>query len=160
MANDCGIDLSKMQPVDSLKGDDPTDTNLLREMARSASDFICGQEWCERLDRQFLAYGIGGVVAVFFVQIEPRSEDVDRCLWVVVGDVPPAYIVIDDNPTPAEALDAYCSEMANWVHAVENGESVDELIPVNAPPTRENAQQLAERLDYIRSTILPLAQAV
>jgi hypothetical protein len=158
MADDCSVNVDKMKPVDSIEGEDAADTKLLRGMAVEARDFICANEWCEHLDRQYLAYGVGGVVAVFLAQITPASEDVDACLWVVVGDLPPAYIVVEDNPTAADALDAYCSEMEAWVEAVKNGESVDELIPVNVPPTREYAEQLSGRLGYLRSRILPLAR--
>jgi hypothetical protein len=148
-----------MKPVDLIEGEDAIDTSLLREMAANARDFICANEWCEHLDSQYLAFGVGGVVAVFLVQITPASEDVDACLWVIVGDLPPAYIVVDDNPTATDAVDAYCSEMEAWVEAVRNGESVDELIPVNASPTPEYAEQLSGRLAYLRSAILPLARA-
>jgi hypothetical protein len=159
MTNDCPVNIDKLKPVDSIEGEDVFDAKLLREMAIEAREFICGQAWCEQIDRQLLAYGIGKVVAVFLIQITPRSEDVDAWLWVVVGDLPPAYIVVEDNPTAADVLDAYCFEMEAWVEAVENGESVEELIPVNAPATLEYAEQLSGRLKYLRSTILPLVQA-
>ena len=159
MADDCPVNVEKMKPVDSIEGQDAVDTKLLKEMAVEARNFICAKEWCEHLDRQYLAYGVGGVVAVFFVQITPLWEGVDTCLWVIVGDLPPAYIVIEDNPTAADALDGYCSEMEAWIEAVPNGESVDELIPVNVPPTNEYAEQLSGRLVFLCSRILPLARA-
>jgi hypothetical protein len=127
-------------------------------MAIEAHDFIREQEWCESVDHQHLAYGVGGVVAVFLFQIIPRSEDIDQHLWVIVGDLPPAYIVVEDNSTAADALDAYCSEMEAWVEAAENGENIDDLIPVNAPPTLANAEQLKGRLQFLRSEILLLAR--
>jgi hypothetical protein len=156
----CPIDVSKMQPVDLIEGDSVVDTDLLKQTATEAYNFICGQDWCEHVDRQYLAYGVGGVVAVFFFQITPSAKDVDSCLWVIVGDLPPAYLVVDDSPTAADALDGYCSLMMEWVEAVEAGESVDELIPVNASPTIENAEQLKGRLQFLRSEVIPLAMAV
>src|ERR1017187_10666819 len=159
MTDDCGVEISRMTPVDSIEGESVIDTNLLRRMATEARDFIGTQDWCEHIDHQYFAYGVGGVVAVFLFQITSRFVDIDECLWGIVGDLPPAYIVVEDNPTAADALDAYCSEMESWVEAVQNGESVDELIPVNVPPTREYAEQLSGRLGYLRSEILPLAQA-
>jgi|ERR1035438_918715 hypothetical protein len=156
MTNDCPVDINKMKPVDSIEGDSIVETNLLRRMATEACDFICAQEWCDHVDHQYLAYGVGGVVAVFLFQIAPRFEEVDTCLWVIVGDLPPAYIVAEDNPTAADAIDAYCSEMKAWVEAVEKGESVADMIPVNAPATRDYAGQLNGRLEFLRSKILPL----
>jgi hypothetical protein len=159
MTNDCPIDISKMTPVELMEGEDADDIRLLKEVAVEARNFVSSHEWCNRVDRLYLAYGVGGIVAVFLVEVTPHSDEVDKCLWVIVGDLPPAYIVVDDNPTAADALDAYCSEMEAWVEAAKEGASVDELIPVNVPPTREYAEQLGGRLRYIRSKILPLAQA-
>lgn len=155
----CPVDIGKMQVADLIKRDSASDTELLRKMATEANEFMREQDWCERVDHQYLAYGVGGVVAIFFFQIIPRSEDVDSCLWVIVGDLPPAYIVADGNPTAADALDGYCSEMEAWVEAVRKGENVDDLIPVNAPPTFANAEELDGRLGFLRSKILPLVKA-
>lgn len=158
MTNDCPVNVENMKLVDSIVGEDAAETEVLKGMAKEAHDFICSHKWCEHMDCQYLAYGVGGVVAVFLVQITPASEEVDACLWVVVGDVPPAYLVVNDSPTAADALDAYCPLMEEWVEAVENGESVEELIPVNVLPSREWAEQLGGRLAFLRSKILPLAQ--
>lgn len=145
-----------MKAIDSIEGDSPSDTILLRRMANEAREFVSNQEWCEHVDHAYLAFGIGGVVAVFLFEITPHFEEVDSSLWVIVGDLPPAYIVVDGNPTALDALDAYCSEMERWINAVENGESVKDLIPVNAPPTQECSMQLKGRIAFLRSKILPL----
>lgn len=95
---------------------------------------------------------------MFCCFVSSSSEDVDGCLWVIVGDIPPAYIVATENPTPGDALDAYIVEMTDWVEAAERGESVEELIPVNVPPSKEWAQLLRGRLEYLGSKILPLTE--
>ena len=92
---------------------------------------------------------------MFLFRIFPRSQDVDECLWVVVGDVPPAYLVTDESRTPAEALRTYISEMRYWVAAVESGKPVNELIPVNAPANPDTAMALKKRLAFLESEILP-----
>jgi len=157
--NASSVSAKGMMPVDSIVGDSAADTNLLRKMAAEAHEFMCEKEWCERIDSQHFAYGVGGVVAVFLFQITPNSEDVDSSLWVIVGDLPPAYIVAEDNPTVADALDGYCSEMEAWVEAVEKGESVEDLIPVNVPPTSDHAGQLRGRVEFLRTRIMPLVRA-
>jgi hypothetical protein len=156
MKDHCPINVDTMKPVDSIEGEDAADTKLLRQMATEAHDFICSQEWCERIDHEYLAYGIGGVVAVFLVLITPRSENIDKCLWVIVGDLPPAYIVVEDNLTAPDALDAYCSEMESWVEAAKKGDSTEDLIPVNVPATPESARELEGRLEFLRQKVLPL----
>jgi hypothetical protein len=75
-------------------------------------------------------------------------------VWVIVGDVPPAYITVEDAPNPATALDAYIGAMQEWVDAARAGGSVADLIPVNVPPTVENAERLGRRLQFIDEEIL------
>lgn len=58
-------------------------------------------------------------------------------IWVIVGDLPPAYITTENNANPACALDGYITEMKEWVEAVRMGKPTSERIPVNAPPTFE-----------------------
>jgi len=158
LSSDCDIDTSGMCSFDSIVGDSAEDTALLRGIATEAKEFLSQNHWCESIDHSYLAYGIGGVVAVFLFKIIPNSSDVDKCLWVIVGDLPPAYIVTEDSPTAADAIEAYCSEMEAWVEAAERGESVEELIPVNAPATPDFAIQLKGRLEFLRDQIVPLSR--
>jgi len=55
-----------------------------------------------------------------------------------------------------DALDGYIAEMQSWVDAVRAGDSIDELIPVNAASTPENAAMLASRLEFIRTRLVDL----
>jgi hypothetical protein len=52
-------------------------------------------------------------------------------------------------------LDGYIGEMEAWVEAVENGQTTDDLIPVNAAPTLQNAEALKSRLGFLEREILP-----
>ena len=158
LSSDCDIDTSGMCPFDSIAGDSAEDTALLRGMATEVEEFLSGNHWCKGIDESYLAYGIGGVIAVFLFKIVPSSPDIDKCLWVIVGDLPSAYIVTEDSPTAADAIEAYCSEMDAWVEAVETGESVEELIPVNAPSTPDFASQLKGRLEFLRDKVVPLSR--
>jgi hypothetical protein len=150
------IDLSKVRPTAGMRGDTDQDTTLLRQMLKEAEAYLCSFDWCESIAESCFGLGIGGVVAVFLLRIAPKREGVDEWLWVVVGDLPPTYLVTDNNPTPAAALEAYVAEMSVWADAVGDGRPVDDLIPVNVPPTRENAQQLRKRLAFLRAKVIPL----
>jgi len=149
------IDFSKVVPVVELRGDSEHDTELLKQMVREAEIYLSAFDWCESVAESYFGLGVGGVVAVLLFRIVPRGEGVDEWLWVIVGDLPPAYLVTDHNPTPVSALEAYVEEMSAWLAAAEGGRSVDELIPVNVPPTRENAEQLKRRLTFLISKIMP-----
>jgi hypothetical protein len=150
------LDLSKVRPAAEMRGDSDQDTTLLRQMLKEAEAYLCSFDWCESVAESYFGLGIGGVVAVFLLRIVPKREGVDEWIWIVVGDLPPAYLVTDDNPRPVSALEAYVAEMSAWVNAVENGQSVDDLIPVNVPPTHESAQQLRKRLTFLRAKVIPL----
>lgn len=149
------IDLTKVVPVASMQGDDEEDTRLLDGMYREAYDYISSQAWVVRVRNSYFGLGVGGVVAVFLIEVEPSDEDIDEYHWIIVGDLPPAYIATYDAPNPASALDAYIGAMQEWVDAAKEGQPVDDLIPVNVEPTKENAEMLSQRLEFIDSQILP-----
>lgn len=94
-------------------------------------------------------------MGVFLFRIVPASEGVDDCLWVIVGDIPPAYLVADESRTPSEALRTYIAEMRRWVAAAEAGQPADELIPLNVQATRATAIALRKRLDFLENDVLP-----
>jgi hypothetical protein len=143
-------------PMAEMKGDDDDDTLLLRRMADDARGFLSGFRWCSAVEKMYFGAGVGGVVAVFYCQIVRASPEVDANLWVVVGDLPPAYLVTDQARTPGQALRIYIAEMRKWVAAVESGLPVDDLIPVSVAPTRAWAGALSGRLTFLEGKILAL----
>jgi len=138
-----------------MRGDSETDTTFLQLMAAEAKAFVGAFDWCKGVREVYFGCGIGGVIGASLFNVVPSTTEVDQLLWVIVGDVPPAYLVTDESPTPASALRAYVHEMRHWVAAAEAGESVDDLIPVNVAPTEEHALALKKRLDYIEREIIP-----
>ena len=148
------IDLNKLSPAAAIKGENGNETELLKQMLREAEDYLLSFGWCGGINDSYLGIGVGGVVAVFLFRITPKCKDVDEWLWVIVGDIPPAYITTDCAPNPACALDAYIGAMQKWVNAAGAAEPVDDLIPVNVSPTVENARQLQTRLDFLDKKIL------
>ncbi len=148
------VDLSQLVPCERMHGDDDEDTALLKDMLVEARRYMSSYSWCERIDRCHFGLGVGGVVAVFLFEITPASDEVDSMFWVVVGDVPPAYLVTDELKEPRVALRAYVDEMRAWIEAVRKGDSLDEVIPVNAPPTVEYADRLETRLKLLESEVI------
>lgn len=136
-------DVSKMISVADLKG-----RKVIR-LAREARKFLAGFSWCKTIDEQYLAWAIAPIVSVFFFRITPSRLEVDTELWVVVGDLPPAYLICDNAHTWQQALDAYGVEMMEWVKAVHAGKSVEKIIPVNVPPTQQYADMLESRIKTI-----------
>ena len=128
----------------------------VRELADEAKSFVASHDWCEKVTAVRLAWAVAGVVGVFEVDLKPDRSGVDSTLWVVVGDIPPAYLVQDEAPTWREVLRVYVAEMSRWVHAVKRGLPLDDLIPVAAEPSLEHAEMLAGRLAFIESEIIEL----
>jgi hypothetical protein len=123
-------------------------------LARKATNFLTAFRWCSRVKESFLAFDVGYVLGVFLFHIEPRLIGVDDTYWVIVGDVPPAYLVCDDAPDWVGALRAYVYEMQRWVEAVRLDGSLDGIIPVNVSPTIEHAEMLSSRLGFIQDHLI------
>ena len=148
-----GADLSTVVPIAEMTGENEEEARGLREMLERAQLFLSAFNWCHRIEESYFGFGYAGIVAVFLFRITPTRSDVDDWLWVIVGDIPPAYLVTEGNLTADLALDGYVSEMSKWVTAAKEGRSVQGLIPVPVPPTPENAEDLGRRLTALRLII-------
>lgn len=141
-----------MTPIERLRRK-KGDAYCLKAMAVRAREFLEQQTWCRSVRRGFLDAGWDGILGVFYFEFEPAAGVPDNTVWVITGDIPPAYIC-SDNPNGISALHAYVCEMKRWVNAVRKGRSVAELIPVNVAPTKEYAEMLSGRLDFIERNLL------
>ena len=142
-------------PIEQMQGEVPEDAEMLRSMAAEATKFISSFAWCGSIEGAYFGAGIGKIVAVFFFLIRPNPPWTDRALWVVVGDLPSAYLVTDVSKTPSEALRAYIHEMKRWVELAKKGRSSRDVIPVNVPPTPKWAKQLGGRLKFLEQNVVP-----
>jgi hypothetical protein len=85
-----------------------------------------------------------------------KPEDRER--WVVVGDLPSIEFETDDMPTPALALRLYCAIAQDWADNVLEARDLSDSYPIRVAPTREHAEMLLGRIDFIRRELIPLAQ--
>ena len=145
-------------PVQSMKGGDEEDTVLLRQMSREAEAYLRSFSWCGDVQSSFFGGGVGGVFAVFLFNIRPTRPEVGPWIWIVVGDVPSAYLPIEDAKSPAEVFKTYLWGMSKWVEYArsgQNGPAGDDVPPVNVPATPEWADKLEKRLNSLRLIIQP-----
>ncbi len=149
------VDTSRLRLPEDILGEDDEETLQLKRLHTEAEQFISRFSWCKRIVRCYFGDGVANLVGVFFFEIEPSSDAIDKFLWVIVGDLPPAYLVTDDAPGAYDALEGYIQQMERWVCAAENSLSLDGIIPVNVLPTKENGQALGRRLAFLRKEILP-----
>jgi hypothetical protein len=141
--------------IEQMTGDDPEDTGLLRSMAGDAENYLRSFAWCRAINAKYFGAGVGGVIGIFLFGIVPSQAGVDQWLWVVVGDIPSAYLVTDVCKVPSEALAGYIREMKRWVELAKEGRSSSDVIPVNVPSTPEWASQLEPRLRELEGVYIP-----
>jgi hypothetical protein len=147
--------ISHVVGFDAIHGDSAEDTEMLREMGVEAENFLLSFPWCSEITDRYFGGGVGKLVAVFLFRIGSSRVEVDSWLWVVVGDLPPAYLVTDSLKTPLSALRAYVELRRDWVNAVREGASTSGLMPMIVPATAEWASKIESRLDFIDRDIVP-----
>jgi hypothetical protein len=125
-------------------------------MGTSAWAYITSFDWCPPVSAAYLASGVGGVVALFLFAFDEKIEGTDDRLWVVNGDLPSAYFVVEPDDSPADALERYCGLMEDWISAVRNSTPLEEVFPVAAEPDLEHADMLEKRIAFLLAQVIPL----
>lgn len=137
-------------------------TTELSDMIDEANRFLLSQRWCEQVHETFLYRFWPGILAIFLIELQPVNDsNADKTVWVVVGDVPPAYLDTENCKNGKEALKGYINEMEYWIHQVESGLSVSDAIPVlrrgSLVPievTNDYCKMLKSRIEYINDSLL------
>lgn len=129
----------------------------LNEYLDRAYFYLSSQKWCKSINKGWLAKGWPGVLAICYFQINP-DFGADEFVWVVVGDLPTAYIDIESATELGEVLSSYVVIMEDWVDAVESGKSLDDVFPVEVTPNKKFTSLLKKRLLFIKERIIPLSR--
>ena len=124
------------------------------ELVNEARQYLKSFSWCAEIKSGLLARNFGYILCIFLFDIEPvKGSGADAKLWVIVGDIPPAYLDTIEYKTPQDALDFYCFVMEEWASHVKAGKSLEDCYPVNTEPTLEHAEMLATRIQLIRDEL-------
>lgn len=146
-----------MKPVDTtdmLPIIDIVDVELNR-LASEATTFLQGHQWCKRVISGWNDRAWNDHVAVFYFKIEPTPVSrADSDVWVIVGDIPPAYIRTKGCENGIQALRAYVEDMKDWVEHVRLGLPTENDVPVNVPAETRYAHMLDSRLQFIERELL------
>jgi hypothetical protein len=160
MMVDMDLNKARALPLEQMHGEDVEETALFKAAAQDAVTFLKSHGWCQDVIERYFCFGIGGVIELFLFRVNrlgPNESVIDEWLWVIVGDIPFAYLVTDDAKSPDEALRAYCYVMQEWVTAVLSKNALSDVYPIAVEPTADNAAQLAVRIEFLLSEIVPLA---
>jgi hypothetical protein len=158
---DGGVPIPGVIPVDRMTGEGDEDTALLREMFADAKNYVLSFSWRGSIVNSYFAGGVGKIFAIFLFNISPAQPDVDRWMWIVVGDVPPAYLPLEDCKSAAEVFETYIAGTKRWVNLAREGmepTSNDSVPPINVPATPEWAEQLDRRLRMLDESVKPFFQ--
>jgi hypothetical protein len=149
------IDLySIIQSRASIPEDD-VDAQQIWEALEGAEAYLKAFAWCPPIVGRYFGCGVAGVAAAHLFRFSPRVESEEEFLWVVNGDIPTAYLVCDNAPSPGAALSVYCELMEDWVKSVKAGKTLENVFPVQVEPTIEHAHMLEARINFIRKKIIP-----
>ena len=160
------IDRSLLCTYDEVQVDfrfEPSEVLEINELWKEAKQFVAAHRWCAAVKAQSLAFAAIPVLCVFLTDIHPLPPATSP-LWVIVGDIPPAYINADEATTVAEAIEDYCAAMKAWISAVREDGDLEKLIPVRERGSLvltkgdgATADSLQRRIAFIEREILPRA---
>ncbi len=135
-------------------GDDREDTRLLREMSTDAQRYMESQKWCKKVNNVLFGDGVGKIIASFLIEIEPTRKGIDKELWVIVGDIPNAYLVTEQTKNGLDAIKVYIDLMQDWINCVNIRGDTNKCFPINVSPTKKWAKELQSRIDFIKNEIV------
>ncbi len=153
------LQMGKVVPIETLRGRSAFEVEELLVLYDEATEYLRAFTWCGKIEEGFAGICVPGLVGVFLFRFEPAASDVDPWVWVITGDVPPAYVTTENAPNPACALDGYIGAMRSWARAVREKRPVSGEIPVNAPATAAYADMLEARLTLLDQEVLPRYRA-
>lgn len=110
-------------PSEKIQGEDATDTILLKRMAEDAKRYITSFAWCHDVLDSYFSAGVGGIFAIFFFHIRSNRPEVDPWIWIIVGDIPPAYLPVSDASSARMAFQTYLDGMSRWVEFARKGKA-------------------------------------
>jgi hypothetical protein len=148
------VDTSSFQ-LGIAEDEDPEEEGpLLEALAEEVWAFIKSRKGSPPTKEILLTYGVGGILGLFLVrfaqpiawgELEGETE-----LWTVVGDLPSICFDSEVAPTRALALQLYCAIAQDWAEVVLEGRDLTESYPIPVAPTRQHAEMLRGRIEFIR----------
>ncbi|MGA2217821.1 MAG: hypothetical protein ABSG51_07035 [Terracidiphilus sp.] len=124
-------------------------------MAAEAVRYVQSFEWCIELHERYFGQGCGGVVALFLFRVTIRSFQTPEWIWVIVGDMPSAYMELEQAQSPREALLCYIEGVEELLEATDEERASEDLIPIIVQAGDEFIEMLRGRMRTLRSLVLP-----
>jgi len=143
-----------------MRGEDDLDDKLLHEMADKAVSYISAFGWCEAVHEKYFGDGFGGIVALFLFRLSIRKVREPEWVWVIVGDIPSAYLEAEGFPTAHAALKKYLEGVEDWIDTpADLRDTRDDLPPLYVPQGPEYIEMMRTRISTLRESFLPHIKA-
>ena len=153
------VDTSSFPVGINIDYESPEEIAELAELEAEAWVFMGGYHRTPPIESLVLAFGIGTILGLFLLRFAPGGKPEDAERWVVVGNLPSMHFETDDMQTPELALRLYCAIAQDWADNVLEGRDLSDSYPIPVAPTREHAEMLLGRVEFIREELMPLARA-
>lgn len=140
------IDFSKLTPIEFMFGKDFEETQQLAALFEEAELYLSSFAWCRGVRKAYFGLGVADFIGIFLFELMPSEDSRDRFLWVVAGDVPPAYLAAESYPNSAFALQGYIQRMKSELASAD----------CNAAQQRE----LMRRIMLLDSEVLPFKAGI
>jgi hypothetical protein len=152
------VDTSRFPVGVDIDYQSPGELAAIAALTAKANGFVNSYRWSPPIEELVLAFGVGPILGLYLMRFAPGGKPEDRERWVVVGDLPSMHFETDDTPAPWLALKLYCAIAQDWADNVVGGRDLSDSYPIPVAPTREYADMLLERIDFIRRELIPLAR--
>ena len=152
------VPVSNVVPVGRIAGDDDVDAGVPREMLEEAERYLLSFSWCDSIIAAYFGGGVAKILAIFLFNIAPARPDVNEWVWIIVGDIPPAYLPLEDCKSAMEAFETYIDGMKRWVMLAREGRAgtpEEGVPPVSVPATPEWAEKLEIKLRILTGEVRP-----
>ncbi len=126
------------------------------DIEAKAKAVLSDEPWCPPTTETYVAAYCPPIVAVFLYRIDTQHpvalEDEDgfpEWAWVVVGDLPPLYILYVPIGDGVGALRVYIEMYQTWLKRFDAGLPFEELDDLEVPKDAEHADMLRVRLKLL-----------
>ena len=105
-----------MIPLNQLKNQRIDYLDDVIKLSEDAQNYLGSFHWCKRIINGWLSHEWGYILGIFYFEIEPLKESsADKFVWIVVGDLPSAYIDTVSATNALSALESYVFLMEDWI---------------------------------------------
>ncbi|TQV80787.1 hypothetical protein [Denitrobaculum tricleocarpae] len=131
------------------------------DIEAKAKAVLSDEPWCPPTTETYVAAYCPPIVAVFLYRIDTQHpvalEDEDGFLewaWVLVGDLPPLYILYMPIADGLDALRCYVGVYQTWLKRFDAGLPLEEIADLKVPHDEEHAEMLRVRAKLLTEFFL------